>query len=617
MNDPQPLLATDRRASSFWAAVAVTVIVFGLPLYSHLGAIELNGDEAIYAFSIDRMLDHGDWLTPRSIPDERNLWFEKPPLKFWIVAGSMRVGLLPHDEFGMRFWDATFGLAAFLYVLAIGYRMSGVVCGLTAVLVLFTHQPLVLDHGLRSNNMEAGLLLAYCAAMYHAIAWADAAAMSRRWRHAMAVALWFTFGFMLKFVAALFLPTVIVGTAVLSSRWRRRLLEDWAIWGAAILVAVALIAPWFLYQSRLHGHEFWATILGQHVLVRFTAYLDPHHLKPWYLYVSRLAQEIAWSNDILLVSVGVVVLVYRAVTARSDAAILLLVWFALPVVAISSVTSKLYHYLYPFLPPLALGAGLVPKVIFAWVRERRDRFAALVERVWPRRRSESLPIQLRRLLTAIAIAAAAVALITAVTGSVWLRIAGVTLFRNSTVSRPVITATILLIVTGRLQSAPMILTIALLLLAMPFDAYRNVRYLERRDVEVHGTPMHALRDCLIRLQRDGLPVGVFAHSHDELAWRYAYYLRDAGWREENADDGGLLDAHLFAPGPVTPVAMTGVDFEALRRRLRETGGAQRKLVDLDRMRRLVFDDNRVLLLPDGFSACSGVTGGGTRAAGGE
>ena len=38
------------------------------------------------------------------------MFLEKPPLKFWIVAAPIRAGLLPHDEFGLRFWDAVFGL---------------------------------------------------------------------------------------------------------------------------------------------------------------------------------------------------------------------------------------------------------------------------------------------------------------------------------------------------------------------------------------------------------------------------------------------------------------------------------------------------------------------------
>ncbi|MBA2303950.1 MAG: hypothetical protein H0W08_15130, partial [Acidobacteria bacterium] len=92
------------------------------------------------------MLENGDWLTPRAIPSDSAPFFEKPPLKFWIVAAPIRWGLLPDDEFGHRVWDAAFGAAAFLYVFAFGRMAGGNACGLFAVLMLFVHRPLVLEH---------------------------------------------------------------------------------------------------------------------------------------------------------------------------------------------------------------------------------------------------------------------------------------------------------------------------------------------------------------------------------------------------------------------------------------------------------------------------------------
>ena len=60
-----------------------------------------------------------------------------------------------------------FGALGFIYVFSLGRRLSGAGAGVIAVLVLFTFTPLVFDHGLRSNNMEAPLFLAYCAGVYH------------------------------------------------------------------------------------------------------------------------------------------------------------------------------------------------------------------------------------------------------------------------------------------------------------------------------------------------------------------------------------------------------------------------------------------------------------------
>src|SRR5207344_155852 len=98
-------------------------------LFAGLGGTDLRGDEALYSFAVYRTLETSDWLIPKSGPQEDAPFLEKPPLKFWIVAGAMKVGLLPHDEFGMRFWDVLFSGVAFLYVMAIGRRLAGPLCG--------------------------------------------------------------------------------------------------------------------------------------------------------------------------------------------------------------------------------------------------------------------------------------------------------------------------------------------------------------------------------------------------------------------------------------------------------------------------------------------------------
>src|SRR5471032_2079873 len=96
--------------------LALVVVAFCLPLFVGLGKCDLQTDESIYSFSVDRMLESGDWLAPKASPYEDAPFLEKPPLKVWIVALPIRLGLLPHDEFGLRFWDAVFGGLAFLYV---------------------------------------------------------------------------------------------------------------------------------------------------------------------------------------------------------------------------------------------------------------------------------------------------------------------------------------------------------------------------------------------------------------------------------------------------------------------------------------------------------------------
>ncbi len=200
-----------------WLSLAVVGLLFCLPLFVGLGRTDLEADEAIYSFAVDVMVASGDWLTPKSCPREDVPFLEKPPLKFWIVAAPIRLGLLPDNEFGLRFWDAVFGGAAFLYLYAMGRRLGGPVAGIAAVLMLFVHRPLVFEHGLRSNNMEAALVLAYCGGMYHVSKWRTSEDDCRGRGHAFALTLYFVLGFMTKFVAVLFLP-LVVAVAMLARR---------------------------------------------------------------------------------------------------------------------------------------------------------------------------------------------------------------------------------------------------------------------------------------------------------------------------------------------------------------------------------------------------------------
>jgi 4-amino-4-deoxy-L-arabinose transferase-like glycosyltransferase len=485
--------------------------------------------------------------------------------------------------------------------------MSGIICGLTAVLVLFGHEPLMLDHGLRSNNMEAALVLSYCAGMFHAIAWAEARERTRRWTHALLVGFWFAFGFMMKFVAAVFLPAALAAMFVLSNRWRARIIQDWTIWAASCGVALALIAPWFLYQYDLRGHDFWAIIFGQHIFERFTAYLDPSHLHPWYFYFARMWSEFSWSHSAILVCAGLALLAWQAIRERSDRAVLMLVWFVLPLAAISAGTSKLYHYVFPFLPPLALGVGLVPTTVLNAARQRRDQISRAIERIWPSSMSARMPPWLRSTLIVIAVFFVAMAVATPIFGSVWIRVHGMTLFRNSTTSRPLIAATVLLDAAGRFRDVPLALVGVLLLVVLPFDAYRNVRALQAAQAAYDGAPMRTLRDCLLRVQASGAPAGVYVHTADTGQWKYAYYLRDPGWRVDEATDQKKLLARLLTPGEERPVFLQAAEFKSFRASQGSKDAAD--VSRLDHVARITWDDDWMILLPGPYAPCVDVKGG--------
>jgi hypothetical protein len=58
--------------------LALVLALFCLPLFIGLGREDIRDDEAIYSFAVERVLETGDWLEPKSIPNETWAFLEKP-----------------------------------------------------------------------------------------------------------------------------------------------------------------------------------------------------------------------------------------------------------------------------------------------------------------------------------------------------------------------------------------------------------------------------------------------------------------------------------------------------------------------------------------------------------
>jgi 4-amino-4-deoxy-L-arabinose transferase-like glycosyltransferase len=538
--------------------LVLVVAVFGLPLFVGLDKEDIREDEAIYSFAVDLILETGDWLQPRSIPNEAFPFLEKPPLKFWIIAAPMKLGLLPHDEFGMRFWDALGGAISFVYVFLIGSALLGPVCGAVAVLVLFAHEPLLFAHGLRGNNMDAPLVLAYCGAMYHFMAWARTGSAFRRNAprlHALAVGLYFVLGFMTKFVAVLFLPMILVAAAAIVPEYRRKLQHEWALWMGVIAVAFALTTPWFVWAWRRHGDLFVRQMFQEAVVTRMTSYLDPVHVQPWYFYAAGLHRWLSGSGTFVLAVAGVIVLGVQTARRKWPEGVLILLWMVLPIVAISLGTSKLYHYTYPFLPPIALAAGYVAALALAVGPAPVARILAKLNPRQPAMPAVSAALArpaVRATLLAIAFTAFVIAVVTIVTGPIRITIGSTDVFKSSGIFRPLIVVVVcgLLADVGRTSARHV--TLILVLSTLPFPAYRYA--LGRLNAGEHR--MRTARDCLVRLEATtggsrgmyiDLPPENLPHSH------YYYFRAVRPWTWSDYPGSEELLRYLDDPREQRPV----------------------------------------------------------------
>jgi 4-amino-4-deoxy-L-arabinose transferase-like glycosyltransferase len=549
--------------------LAAVVLGFCVPLFVGLGRTDMENDEAIYSYAVDSILSTGDWLNPRLSPHENWTFLEKPPLKFWIVAAPIRLGLMPHNEFGMRIWDALFGAIAFLYVFAFGRRLAGPLCGVIALLVLIVYEPILFNHGIRNNNMEAPLVLCYAGAIYHYLAWLTSESSSRRRWHVLGILGYFFLGFMTKFVAALFLPVLLAMTAIVDREAWKRLREDLRTWLMGAALWLVLAAPWFIYQMLKEGKGFWRVLVGEHVYQRFTASLDTSHLQPWHFYLTTVVDELQRYGTIWMVGFGCLLLLVQTVRERRREQILVIAWFVVPIALMSIGTSKLHHYAYPFVPPLALASGYGT----AWLLRVGQKYAVSAMEAIQRRFGgvQNRPA-LRYALLGIAAAAVVLAVSTFVLGQVEWQIGDMRLFRNSHVARPMVVAVILALVAGSgALAARLMWPIALLLVVVPLNGYENIW----RKVNVENHPIRTAADCMMRVQQReraaGRPgLGVYAiGEHRWFLHSYYYYLRHLGWERDEVGSQRLLDAAIVGEGVQRPVMIEESNYRTVRHRYRD------------------------------------------------
>ncbi|HXG56201.1 MAG TPA: hypothetical protein VNJ03_12550 [Vicinamibacterales bacterium] len=543
-------------------SLPLVLVAFCFPLFLGLQSTDLDNDEAIYAYAVESILSSGDWVSPLSSPTNDVVFLEKPHLKFWIVALPIRLGLLPYDAFGLRVWDALFGAIAFVYVFLIGRRLSGSFCGAVAVLVLFAHRPLIFDHGLRSTNMDAALVLAYCGGVYHYLRWTGAA--GRGHIHVAAIAACFYLGFMTKFVAALFLPAVLAVCVVLVGPHRRQFIADRRQWALASAGVAAAVIPWFVYQHLAHGATLWNVMFGEHVYTRFTAYADPGHLQPWHFYVTRAYGAFVDGGSALWVGVGLIVLGAETIRRRRADGMVVLLWLALPLLLISLGSSKLYHYLYPFLPPLALAAGYGA----AWIAGHLARLSAPL---WIRVAAFEPAVSpgIRVAATALMVGAGLLALWTAIAGSVRLEAGGHLLFRNASIVRPLLVAIACAALAGGVRTAAAGAVVLALagLVPVPLAAYAE----NLHTLRVDRRPLERLGACLrdvdeARRARGEAVVDRYSPVSGGFLHSYFYYLRGGGWLDPAVDDARLRAA-LFVQGQEAPVVIERASYSAFLERV--------------------------------------------------
>jgi 4-amino-4-deoxy-L-arabinose transferase-like glycosyltransferase len=336
------------------------LLVFGcLLFFFRLGDPGLmDPDEGRYAEIAREMLVLGDFVTPHLnfLP-----YLEKPPLVYWLTAFSLSLGGL--NELAARAIPAISALGGLLAVFWFSHKLWGPQTAFLAAMVLATSSGyfilgrlLTLDMTL-TGFMTWGIVLAYLAVRNqrpHYLPWAYLAL-------GLAV--------LTKGPVGVVLPGLIFLTWFLVQKQWWGVFRLWHSGG--VLLFAAIVLPWYMLVAWRHP-DFWQYFFLREHLQRFLApYI--HAGQPFYYYFGVLvASLLPW----------IFLLPWAWQTSRSGPPpsagardrLFLLLWFGVIFVFFSLARSKLFPYLLPGLPPLA--------ILVAWALSAAGTSANLEGSVW-------------------------------------------------------------------------------------------------------------------------------------------------------------------------------------------------------------------------------------------
>jgi 4-amino-4-deoxy-L-arabinose transferase-like glycosyltransferase len=220
-------------------------------------------DEGFYASVAWEMRQSGDWRTPTFLGEP---WFEKPPLLYWLMVGSMRV--FGENEFALRLPSALLYALTLLLLAWWGNLRLGVGAGSWAAL-LFALAPL-------------SLLLARLAITDMALAFFLTLAVIALWE-ARGLG-WSLIGGVALGLAFLTKGPFGLGLVGLLYVWNARTLHArglrfrWVLFALGVALLTAL--PWYVGVYLQHGAAFFGEFVVKQNMLRFAGGDTAHSVLP-------------------------------------------------------------------------------------------------------------------------------------------------------------------------------------------------------------------------------------------------------------------------------------------------------------------------------------------------
>ena len=325
--------------------IVLLVTAFNVFYNINVSAI-LDWDEARHGVSAFEMIRNNNYIV-NTYNNAIDYWNLKPPLSYWTIMLGYK--LFGYNSIGLRFFSGMSVIGTVLILAMFTKKKSGKLASLISASVLTTTYVYITSHCGRTGDPDALFVFLFTVAILSLIL----AEENIKWLYVAAIA--FSLAFLTKSWHAVNIIAIGGFYLLLSGKLFKLKLKEWI---GSILCVVIPILIWGLLRYRVDGINFFKTMIEYDLLERSSKAIEGHSGNVLYYFDIIKQYYFYWA--VLLAGVfGAYLALYSTNNdkKRRNYILIIVLWILIPFILFTEAKSKLFQYIIPVFPPMALCIG--------------------------------------------------------------------------------------------------------------------------------------------------------------------------------------------------------------------------------------------------------------------
>jgi len=316
--------------------LSIILIFAGIVLFWNIGTGSLTSwDEAIYAQVAKEMMHSNNWL---DLTWAGQQWSDKPPFYMWVTVVFYK--FFGINEFSARLFSVLCGIALVFTTYYLARRIYSKEIAFISSLVLLTTYQFILSA--KMGMLDCAFTFFITLALF----------LFKTGEEKRGYLFWFwlafTAAFMTKGTGAIIIP-VIVTVYLFVSKQLSLVKEKQFLWGAFLSFLILLFWHGIAFMHYREG--FVQGYFIKHLLMRTTTSVEGHY-GDLFTYFGVLGNKgRPWGAIGIIAFIAAV---YMIILKKDKKHILPVIWVAVVFLIFSLVKTKLYWYILPIYPALAI-----------------------------------------------------------------------------------------------------------------------------------------------------------------------------------------------------------------------------------------------------------------------